>query len=277
MLREKETSKQKEYEIVRLDELVPQDHILRKIDAAVDFSFIHDLCKDLYSPNMGRPAIEPELLFRMLFLGYLYGIKSETKLAQQVNENIAPIPISGRVDIPPLRLWYNTLGVMRMRDYTISAAEYQKLVEAEKQCKDKRASKKLAVLLVRFSGVSIAETARRMNCSARTVARLAAEYRKLGLEEFMRNKYVGGNHRSLSEEEEKGILAQFEKIAEEGHVVTAQDIKKAFDERIGKDTGRGYIYMLLKRHGWRKVMPRAKHPRKADEEAIEASKKITTP
>lgn len=135
----------------------------------------------------------------------------------------------------------------------------------------------MAVLLVRFSGVSIAETARRMNCSARTVARLAAEYRKLGLEEFMRNKYVGGNHRSLSEEEEKGILAQFEKIAEEGHVVTAQDIKKAFDERIGKDTGRGYIYMLLKRHGWRKVMPRAKHPRKADEEAIEASKKITTP
>ena len=89
MLRERETSKQREYEIVLLDELVPQDHILRKIDAAVDFSFIHDLCKDLYSPNMGRPAIEPELLFRMLFIGYLYGIKSETKLAQQVNENIA--------------------------------------------------------------------------------------------------------------------------------------------------------------------------------------------
>ena len=47
MLRDKETSKQKEYEIVLLDELVPQDHILRKIDGAVDFSFIHDLCKDL--------------------------------------------------------------------------------------------------------------------------------------------------------------------------------------------------------------------------------------
>lgn len=54
MLRDKETSKQKEYEIVPLDELVPQDHILRRIDAAVDFSFIHNLCKDLYSPNIGR-------------------------------------------------------------------------------------------------------------------------------------------------------------------------------------------------------------------------------
>lgn len=166
---------------------------------------------------------------------------------------------------------------MKMRGRTISAAEYQKLVEAEKRCKEKRASKKLAVLLVRFSGISIAETARRMNCSARTVARLTAEYKQLGLEEFMRNKYVGGNHRSLSEAEENEILARFEKMAEEGHIVTAQDIKKAFDERIGKDTGRGYIYMLLKRHGWRKVMPRAKHPKKADEEAIEASKKLTTP
>ena len=89
MLREKATSRQSEYEIVLLEELVPQDHLLRKIEKAVDFNFIHDMCKDLYSPNIGRPAIEPELLFRMLFLGYLYGIPSETKLAQAVNENIA--------------------------------------------------------------------------------------------------------------------------------------------------------------------------------------------
>ena len=78
-----------EYEFVMLEELVPEDHLLRKMEKAVDFSFIHDLCKDLYCPDNGRPAIEPELLFRMLFLGYLYGIKSEVKLAQEVNENIA--------------------------------------------------------------------------------------------------------------------------------------------------------------------------------------------
>ena len=72
-----------------LDELVPQDHLLRKVDRAVDFSFIHDLCKPLYAENIGRPAVEPELLFRMLLLGYLYGIKSEVKLAEAVNENIA--------------------------------------------------------------------------------------------------------------------------------------------------------------------------------------------
>ena len=164
---------------------------------------------------------------------------------------------------------------MKMSGYSINAEEYQKIEEAEKRCKDKRTSKKLTVLLIRFSGVSIAETAQRMNCSERKVARLISEYKKQGLEEFMRSKYVGGNHRSLSEAEEKEILAPFEKMADEGHMVTAQEIKKVFDKRIGKDTGRGYIYMLLKRHGWRKVMPRAKHPKKADEEAIQASKKLT--
>ena len=81
MLREKSTMKQTEYEVVLLDERVPQDHLVRKIDRAVDFSFIHDLCKELYSPDNGRPAIEPEVLFRMPFIGYLSGIKSEVKLA----------------------------------------------------------------------------------------------------------------------------------------------------------------------------------------------------
>ncbi len=72
-----------------MEDLVSQDHLLRKVDHVVDFSFIHDLCKDLYCPDNGRTAIEPELLFCMLFIGYLYGIKSEMKLAQAVNENIA--------------------------------------------------------------------------------------------------------------------------------------------------------------------------------------------
>ena len=89
MLRDRKTQQQGEYELVMLEELVPQDHFLRKVDAAVDFSFIHDMCKDLYCLDNGRPAIDPEVLFNMLLLGYLYGIKSEIKLAQAVNENIA--------------------------------------------------------------------------------------------------------------------------------------------------------------------------------------------
>ena len=78
----------------------------------------------------------------------------------------------------------------------------------------------------------------------------------------------------MSEKEENEILRSFENDAEKGTVVIARDIKRVFDEKLGRDTGRGYIYMLLKRHNWRKVMPRSKHPKKATPEAIEASKKL---
>ncbi len=56
----------------------------------------------------------------------------------------------------------------------------------------------------------------------------------------------------LSREEYEAI-----KAAEAGQIVTVKEIKAAFDKVRGKDTGRGYIYMLLKRHGWRKAMPRS--------------------
>ena len=137
MLRDKETSKQKEYEIVLLDDLVPQDHILRKIDAAVDFSFIHDLCKDLYSPNIGRPAIEPELLFRMLFLGYLYGIKSETKLAQEVNENIAFKWFLGLrlTEKGPDHSTISANRVRRFRDHNIAEKIFDNILQ---QCIDRK-------------------------------------------------------------------------------------------------------------------------------------------
>ena len=89
MLREKASTKQSSYEVVLLEELVPKDHLLRKISLAVSFGFIHDLCAPLYSPDNGRPAIEPEILFKMLFIGYLYGIKSETRLAEEIECNVA--------------------------------------------------------------------------------------------------------------------------------------------------------------------------------------------
>ena len=136
MLRERETSRQNEYEIVLLDERVPQNHLLRKIDAAVDFSFIHDLCKDLYCPNNGRLAIEPELLFRMLFLGYLYGIKSETKLAQQVNENIAFKWFLGLklTEKGPDHATISANRVRRFRDNNIAEKIFDNILQ---QCIDK--------------------------------------------------------------------------------------------------------------------------------------------
>lgn len=80
---------QSELEFVCIDELVPSDHLLRKIDKTIDLSFIHDLVKDLYCSNNGRPALDPTLLFKLLFLGYLYGVRSERQLIRDVQVNVA--------------------------------------------------------------------------------------------------------------------------------------------------------------------------------------------
>lgn len=76
-------------ELVTLEELVPRDHLLRKIEAAIDFSFIHDLTAPLYCADNGRPPLDPTLMFKALFVGYLFGIRSERQLVREIEVNVA--------------------------------------------------------------------------------------------------------------------------------------------------------------------------------------------
>ena len=161
-----------------------------------------------------------------------------------------------------------------MKRFQISKAEYDAIKAAEKAAKGKKESRRLRVLMMRYEGFSATETAKILGINRSSVYLQYKRYKAEGLGGFTQNKYTG-NHHALTEAQEKEILDQFEKAAEAGQVVTAQDIKRAFDEVRGKDTGRGYIYMLLERHGWRKVMPRSRHPKAANEEACEASKKLS--
>ena len=55
------------------DKIVPVDHLLRKINQVVDFSFVSELVKDRYTPDFGRPAEDPEFMLRLCLLQYLYG------------------------------------------------------------------------------------------------------------------------------------------------------------------------------------------------------------
>lgn len=71
------------FQMVSIEELVPKDHILRHIDAAVDLSFIRDLVRPLYTENNGRPSIDPELALRMFVLGYLYNL-SDNRLCEEI-------------------------------------------------------------------------------------------------------------------------------------------------------------------------------------------------
>src|SRR5262250_3211328 len=72
----------------RLEDQVPEDHLLRLIDKHVSFSFVREQLKDSYSET-GRPSIDPELLLRILLIGYLYGITSERKLVEELRMHLA--------------------------------------------------------------------------------------------------------------------------------------------------------------------------------------------
>jgi len=72
----------------RLSQKVPEDHILRRLDQVVDLSFVRGLTAPYYS-HTGHPSIDPVVLFKMTLLGYLYGITSERKLAEECGLNLA--------------------------------------------------------------------------------------------------------------------------------------------------------------------------------------------
>lgn len=80
--------KQNQMMFINLDDLVPQDHLLRVIRQKIDFTFIYEKMQHLYSP-IGRRSIDPVLLIKMLLIGYLYGIPSERKLEQDIVVNLA--------------------------------------------------------------------------------------------------------------------------------------------------------------------------------------------
>jgi len=152
--------------------------------------------------------------------------------------------------------------------------EYELLMDLICSNKLKRVDKRLQVIRLHLEGKKQQEIADALEYSRQWVNRLIRDYREVGLQEYARHKY-GGNHRAMSIEEEEAILAKFEEESKTGKLVAANTIKKAFDEKRGKDTGRGYVYMLLKRHKARKVVPRPTHLKKVSDEDIEASKKLT--
>ena len=74
----------------RLDDRVPKDHLLRRIDVFVTAALggMHARLKPYYS-EIGRPSIDPELMIRMLIIGYCYGLRSERRLTQEVDLHLA--------------------------------------------------------------------------------------------------------------------------------------------------------------------------------------------
>ena len=89
MLSEDRLGKMMQIEYACVDDLVPRDHILRAMDAAIDFSFIYDLVKELYCPDNGRPSIDPVVLFKIVLIQYTFGIRSMRQTIKEIEVNMA--------------------------------------------------------------------------------------------------------------------------------------------------------------------------------------------
>lgn len=74
--------------ILDIDSMIPEDHLLRRIKNCVNFDFIYEKAVPYYS-HVGRKSIDPVILIKMLLIGYLYGIKSERRLEEEVSLNLA--------------------------------------------------------------------------------------------------------------------------------------------------------------------------------------------
>ena len=75
-------------EFVFIEDLVPQNHLIRKVDKYVDFSFIGEKVRSYYSEDTGRPT-DPIMLFKMMIIGYFYGIRSESQLEREIQTKVA--------------------------------------------------------------------------------------------------------------------------------------------------------------------------------------------
>ncbi|HRM78634.1 MAG TPA: transposase, partial [Gemmiger qucibialis] len=75
-------------EFVSLENMVPQDHLLRKIDAAIDFKKIYEFVEDLYCEDNGRPSVDPVVLFKIVLIQHIYGIPSLRRTLEEVSMNL---------------------------------------------------------------------------------------------------------------------------------------------------------------------------------------------
>jgi len=143
-----------------------------------------------------------------------------------------------------------------------------------KTIKDKQTDKRLKAVQLRGEGKKNKAIADQLETSTDVVSHWISLFVNGGIEAVL-PKARTGRPLNLSYDEEEKMLAEFEEKAESGQIVEVSDIKVAYQEKVGHAISSGQIYYVLKRHNWRKVKPRSRHPKKASPEVIEASKKLT--
>lgn len=119
------------FQMVTMDQLVPKDYFLRRIDEAVDFSFIREMVRPLYS-NTGRPSLDPEVALRMFVLGALLGIP-ESRLCSEISPHAGYRWFCGLTFNDPLP-HRSTLTKLRRERWGPSGAFGKAMERVFKQC-----------------------------------------------------------------------------------------------------------------------------------------------
>ena len=141
-----------------------------------------------------------------------------------------------------------------------------------KKIKNKSEDIRLHVVELRGLGKKNKEIAEILEIHEKVVSKWISIFSNQGTQGLM-NKPKGGNHRNMTFEQEEEFLKQFEERTKKGELLSTNEIKEAYIESVGHSIGHEQIYRVLKRHGYRKIMPRSRHPKKASDEEIEQSKK----
>jgi len=89
MLNREQKDNTKKMFVVDMDTLVPNNHLVRKVQKTIKFDFIYDIVENLYSEDMGRPSIDPVILFKIVFIQYLFNIRSMRRTIEEIEVNAA--------------------------------------------------------------------------------------------------------------------------------------------------------------------------------------------
>ena len=158
--------------------------------------------------------------------------------------------------------------------YQITREQKAELEKARKSNQGKQVEKRLRALIMRAEGKTNAEIGSACEYHPSYVSQLVSTYCNEGISAIVENHYRG-NRRNMSLAEEEAFISEYKDLAERGQIIEVGAIKAAYEAKVGHTIGGGQIYNVLARQGWRKVMPRSKHPKKASEEEIASSKKLT--
>jgi transposase len=150
---------------------------------------------------------------------------------------------------------------------------FERLAQELKQAKTKAEFQSVQCLWLRASlKLSADQVALAIDWHPNSVRKLQARYFKEGEAALRRGGRGGRYFQNLTLEEERQLLEDFLAQAEKGGILEVSRVKAAYEQILGRKVPKSTIYRMLARHGWRKVMPRPRHP-KADVSAQAEFKK----